>query len=265
VTNTVAVYDAVLKVDTPEGPGWHRYTHDGYGQKADGSPYDGAGVGRLWPLLTGERGHYELASGNSAYPYIKTMEAFSSTCCLLPEQVWDSADIPAKHMWIGRPTGSAMPLVWSHAEYIKLLRSVHDGIVFDLIPIVRKRYIDDQVGTDLEVWTFKQKLSDFRPWRRLRIEVYGAALLHWTENNWETAHDIELPDEGLGVFAHEFEKGRFGHATELKFTFYWHQPQRWEGRDFSLQVNAGEPPQAVPKPAEEKHADLKEVFEPALD
>lgn len=61
VVKTVAVYDAILRVDTPFGPVWHRYNHDGYGEKADGSPYDGTGVGRGWPLLTGERGHYELA------------------------------------------------------------------------------------------------------------------------------------------------------------------------------------------------------------
>ena len=148
-------------METPHGPGWHRYSHDGYGQKANGDPYDGTGVGRLWPLLTGERGHYEIAAGRTAYKYIRTMEAFASDCALIPEQVWDAEDIPAKHMFIGRPTGSAMPLVWSHAEYIKLLRSARDGMVFDLIAPVRKRYIDDRATTDVQVWTFKQKLREF--------------------------------------------------------------------------------------------------------
>ena len=84
------------------------------------------------------------------------MEGFASTCSLIPEQVWDTTDIPDEHMLIGRPTGSALPLVWAHAEYIKLLRSEHDAAIFDLITAVRKRYIDDCVTTDLQVGTFKQ-------------------------------------------------------------------------------------------------------------
>ena len=63
VRDSIAVIDRLLKVDLPQGPCWRRYNHDGYGQKADGSAYDGTGVGRAWPILAGERGHYELAAG----------------------------------------------------------------------------------------------------------------------------------------------------------------------------------------------------------
>ena len=63
IVNTVRVIDHLLKVETPHGTSWHRYNEDGYGEHADGSPFDGAGIGRIWPLLTGERGHYELAAG----------------------------------------------------------------------------------------------------------------------------------------------------------------------------------------------------------
>lgn len=237
ILKTVVVYDATLKVDTPYGPGWHRYNHDGYGQKASGDPYDGAGTGRLWPLLTGERGHYEIAVGRTAHQYIRTMESFASACALIPEQVWNTADIPAQHMFIGRPTGSAMPLVWSHAEYIKLLRSEHDAAVFDLIVPVRKRYIDDGVTTGLQVWTFKQKLRELHPGQALRIEVYAPARLHWTANNWVTIHDTELSHAGLDVYAHEFDREQFNHASAVKFTFYWYSTKKWEGSDFSVGID----------------------------
>jgi glucoamylase len=219
-------------------------------------------------LLTGERGHYEIAAGGVAYKYIRTMEAFANRCALIPEQVWDTCDIPAKHMLIGRPTGSAMPLVWSHAEYIKLLRSARDGIVFDLIAPVRKRYIDDGTTTDIQVWTFKQKLREFSPQRPLRLEVYGAGRLHWTADNWATVEDIEMSDAGLGVYVHEFGKGQLDQTSTLKFTFYWHQGQRWEGRNFSLVVHPeglAPSPHAEKSSAEENEADKTAVFEPALD
>ena len=138
IVNTVKVIDAILKVETPSGPSWHRYNGDGYGEHSDGSPYDGStrGNGRAWPLLTGERAHYELAAGRrkEAARLLAAMAAFAGDSGLIPEQVWDTDDIPEKHLFRGRPTGSAMPLVWAHAEYLKLCRSLAENRVFDQPP-----------------------------------------------------------------------------------------------------------------------------------
>ena len=243
-----------MKIDTPCGPGWHRYNHDGYGQKADGSPYDGTGTGRLWPLLTGERGHYEIAAGRTAYKYIKTMENFADACALIPEQVWDSEDLPSRRMFKGRPTGSAMPLVWAHAEYIQLLRSEHDKAVFDLLAPVCRRYSGNKAATDMQVWTFKQKLRELHPQQTLRVEVYAPSRLHWTSDNWTTIQDIPLSHAGLGVYAHEFMSGQFNNHATIKFTFYWVLERRWEGRDFSIAVR--EEPEAE---RELQHSGTKEI------
>ena len=123
IVDSLKVVDAVLKRDLPQGPGWLRYNWDGYGQRPDGGPFQGWGQGRVWPLLTGERAHYELAAGNDIAPLIKTYERFASCGQLLPEQVWDEADRPERSLRQGKPAGSAVPLVWAHAEYLKLLRS----------------------------------------------------------------------------------------------------------------------------------------------
>ncbi|MEO8053138.1 MAG: glycoside hydrolase family 15 protein, partial [Acidobacteriota bacterium] len=115
IVDSLHVVDAMLKVDTPFGSCWHRYNHDGYGQRADGGPFVNWGKGRAWPLLSGERAHYELAAGNDTKALILAMEGFGSPTGLLPEQVWDEKDRPEVHMFLGRPTGSAMPLMWAHA------------------------------------------------------------------------------------------------------------------------------------------------------
>ncbi|HJX83970.1 MAG TPA: glycoside hydrolase family 15 protein, partial [Candidatus Angelobacter sp.] len=142
--DSLRVIDAVLKVETPFGPCWRRYNHDGYGPHADGKPYTGWGEGRAWPLLAGERAHYELAAGRDVRPFITAMEKLASNGGLLPEQVWDQPDIPSAFMYFGKPCGSAMPLMWAHAEYIKLLRSVADGQVFDRIAPVADRYLQNR-------------------------------------------------------------------------------------------------------------------------
>ena len=123
IVDSLKVVDAVLGVNTPFGPCWRRYNHDGYGQRHDGGPYEGWGQGRAWPLLTGERAHYELAAGKDIQALVGAIEQFSSEGGMLPEQIWDAPDLPERGMFLGRPSGSAMPLAWAHSEYIKLLRS----------------------------------------------------------------------------------------------------------------------------------------------
>jgi glucoamylase len=236
VIKTLQVYDAILKSETPCGPCWHRYNHDGYGQKADGEAFDGTGVGRAWPLLTGERAHRELAAGHDVRVYIEAMECFANAGAMIPEQVWDGPDIPEKLMYFGRPTGSAMPLVWAHAEYIKLLRSARDRAIFDLIGPAHRRYVEQGVTSDLRAWLFNHKIRAARADVRLRIETNDAARLHWTSNEWVSVHDDELRDEGLGIYAHEFAPGTFVAGDVLKFTFYWTGAGKWEGRDFNIAI-----------------------------
>ncbi len=97
--------DAVLKVDTPKGPCWKRYNHDGYGQRDDGSSFDGWGVGRPWPLLTGERATYELAAGRNVDVYLRAIESFTTGIGLIPEQIWDGPDMPDNFLIFGGRDG----------------------------------------------------------------------------------------------------------------------------------------------------------------
>jgi glucoamylase len=142
ILNTIKVIDKHLKVETPFGPSWHRFSYDSYGEHPDGSPFDGRGIGRLWPLLTGERAHYEIAAGNysEAKRLLRTFEGFSNNG-LFPEQVWDTADIPEHNLFFGHYTGSAMPLTWAHAEYLKLCLSLRAKNVIDMPVGTYKRYV----------------------------------------------------------------------------------------------------------------------------
>jgi glucoamylase len=178
--DSLRVIDAVLRVDTPFGPAWRRYNHDGYGPDAAGKPYTGSGIGRAWPLLAGERAHYELAAGRDVRPLVTALENFASQGGMLPEQVWDAPDLPSARMFLGKPAGSAMPLMWAHAEYVKLLRSVNDGEVFDLIPIVAARYRGQKGRKDLEIWKDTRQVRTIDAGAVLRIVSPGAFRLRWS-------------------------------------------------------------------------------------
>ena len=238
ILSTLKVIDATLKVETPRGPGWHRYQGDGYGEHADGRPYDGSGIGRAWPLLTGERAHYELAAGRlqAAEYLMHAMEAMAGDAGLLPEQVWDSADIPGRELYIGHPSGSAMPLVWAHAEYLKLCRSVSDCHTFDQPPQTVERYLVEQTTSDRIVWRFNNKVRAMPPSRTLRVEALAPAVVHWSVDAWRTVHDTPTRDTTLGVHVSDLATGQLCHGDRVHFTFYWPEAQRWEGTDFLVCV-----------------------------
>ncbi|MHB9061056.1 MAG: glycoside hydrolase family 15 protein, partial [Desulfobacteria bacterium] len=236
IVDSLRVLDAVLKVDTPVGPGWRRYNHDGYGQREDGGPFVGSGRGRAWPLLTGERGHYELAAGMDPGPYLRAMEGFASPTGLLPEQVWDEPDRPDLFMFLGRPTGSARPLMWAHAEYIKLLRSAADGKVFDLVPEVADRYLSGRRGRkSMEIWKHNRQVSAVRQGSLLRIQTGAPFLLRWTRDDWGTVEDSRSTPTALGIEYFDIAT-RPRQSGRIRFTFFWTDPGCWEGRDFEVAV-----------------------------
>jgi len=233
VVDSLKVIDHVLKVETPVGPCWRRYNHDGYGQRHDGSPYLGWGQGRAWPLLTGERAHYELAAGHDVGPYIQSLEGFSSQGGMLPEQIWDAPDLPDMGLKLGKPTGAAMPLVWAHAEYVKLLRSVTDGVVFDRISAVAERYGQGKRRTPIEVFRLERQLQSIPAGRKLRMLADEEFFLVWSVDEWKTVRQAESRSVGCaGHFADmETEPGKAGRVV---FTMHWQSQDRWEGRNFEV-------------------------------
>jgi glucoamylase len=238
ILNTIRAIDALLKVDLPNGPCWHRYNGDGYGEHADGSPFDGTGIGRAWPLLTGERAHYELAAGNfkGARELLRALEAFSSSGSMIPEQVWDTEDIPERELFFGKPSGSAMPLVWAHAEHIKLRRSLADGAVFDMPPQPVQRYQRDKVKPSRRSWRENNKCKRLSAGLDLRVELREPAIVHWTENGWATVRDSETWDSGLGLHICDLPTANLRPGQRVAFTIFHLVTKRWAGVDYEVIV-----------------------------
>jgi len=237
VRDSLAVMDAVLRRELPQGPCWRRYNHDAYGQKADGGPFDGTGVGRSWPILTGERGHYELAAGHDARPFIEALEGMANEGGMLSEQLWDEDDLPEAKMRRGGPTGAAMPLCWSHAEYASLVRSARDGAVFDRIEPAHHRYVAEPVESRHEVWTFRHQTRRVPAGRTLRLVTAAAAQIRWSADLWQTEHDLETRPSGLPRMDFvDLPIAGAATGTTVEWTFLWLESQRWEGRNFQVEI-----------------------------
>ena len=235
IEESLKVVDAVLKVETPKGPCWKRYNHDGYGQRDDGSSFLGWGVGRPWPLLTGERATYALAASRDIDPYLEAIENFTTGVGLIPEQIWDGPDMPAKYLCRGGPTGAANPLMWAHSEYVKLLRSAVDNRVFDLIEPVAERYRNDHPRPVIEVWKINRQVRRVPAGGLLRVQASSQFVLHWSIDEWKTVQDTASTPTSVVVEFVDIQVAATQTAPVV-FTFYWPLDGNWQGVNYHVEV-----------------------------
>ncbi len=247
IVDTVKVIDHTLKYETPYGACWRRYNHDGYGQRKDGGPYEGWGQGRAWPLLGGERAHYELAAGHDVKPFIEAYERFASVGGMMPEQVWDHKDLPEEGMYEGRSAGSAQPLVWAHAEYLKLLKSVVDGKIFDTVSVVADRYAvaegQRNFRSTIDIFQVSRPISQTKAGTTLRIVDAHRFDVRYTLDDWQTTHEVNsrvvgYPGSFVDIETPDHEEG--GSGKELIFTMHWPASEstedRWLGHNVTVRL-----------------------------
>ncbi|MEF2977025.1 glycoside hydrolase family 15 protein [Subtercola sp. YIM 133946] len=229
IVASVGVVDSILKVNTPSGPMWHRYSEDGYGEFADGTPFGGSSTGhstgRAWPVLTGERGEYELESAQlaraagdassaathtaAAKADLAAMAASANAGYMIPEQVWDTAD--AAGFTEGEATDSAAPLAWADAQFVRLAISISTPAVagqpanVETPKSVAARY------ANLVTVTFVETAST-TPGDYVYVVGDGPAL-----GNWDTAKAIRLSPAGYPAWS--VRVGLTG-GTSAKFKFF---------------------------------------------
>jgi glucoamylase len=244
MVDSLKVVDAVLKRELPQGPGWLRYNWDGYGQRPDGGPFLGWGQGRVWPLLTGERAHYELAAGKDITSLIETYERFATMGQMMPEQVWDEPNSPSGRLQLGQPAGSAVPLVWAHAEYLKLLRSALDGKVFDRIEPVYARYCEPEgqkaLRRDLEIYTQRRPFERIPASATLRIIYEDRFAVTWSVDGWKTVNVTQSRCLGSAGHSVDISTATESAGGELSWTLQWTEQGRWLGYNVNLKIDTSQ-------------------------
>ncbi|MGD0164189.1 MAG: glucan 1,4-alpha-glucosidase [Candidatus Sulfotelmatobacter sp.] len=141
IERSLAVIDSTIRVETPNGPSFRRYNHDGYGETLFGGPWIGQGVGRIWPIFAGERGEYEVAHGRDGRSYLDAMSNSANSGGMIPEQVWDQADPTESRFVFGQGTGSATPLAWSMAQFIRLAVCIEENRIVEQPAVVANHFL----------------------------------------------------------------------------------------------------------------------------
>jgi len=239
IVDTLKITEAVLKVITPSGTAYHRYNGDGYGEHADGSPYDGSGIGRAWPLLTGERGHFELQRGSDPVRYLGMMARMTGAAGLIPEQVWDGPPIPERGLQPGKPTGSAMPLVWAHAEFLKLLYACREKRPVELLICV-EAHMRRHPRRGTWHWCIDAPFDVLPADRDLLIETSEPFCLHLGFDGWQSIEDRFSSPLPFGRHGVRLTRGELGAKVVLHFTMYFIGDARWHGIDYQVRL-ASEP------------------------
>ena len=175
VVASLPVVDATISTSTSSGLGWHRYNGDGYGDAAsNGHPWapTGQGTGHVWPVLSGERAEYALASGDSATAVnlLTAMSNFGAGVGLIPEQDWELPNLAASPFGTdptmasigflnGHAAGSSAPLMWSAGQYVRLMQDIAGNSILDRPANTYNRYVTHTVAATTLTVTAPANLS----------------------------------------------------------------------------------------------------------
>jgi glucoamylase len=234
ILRSLQAVDSTLKVGLPAGPSWRRYVGDLYGEHDDGSPWDGSGRGRPWPVLTGERARHFFSMGLPAAELVRSLEGFAGPGFMLPEQVWDGPDIPSRGLYFGKPTGSVSPLGWAHSEYLELLVTIALAGFPDIVLPARRRYTEGPQHEPAFVWSHKHQITRLTAGRRLRVQLPRPGAVHYSFDDWKTFAEADATDTTLGVWVAEVPTNKMTPGSELVWTA--HYVTGWEGKNYSMTV-----------------------------
>jgi glucoamylase len=154
--------------------------------------------------------------------------------------VWDEANRPQNSLQLGHPAGSATPLVWAHAEYLKLLRSALDGKVFDRVDPVYKRYCEpegrERVRRNLEIYSHRRPIQKVTAGETLRILDEDRFELVWSTDGWKTS--CNTPSSMLGSAGFSVDVRTGPKEGELLWTQHWPETGRWLGYNVVVKIES---------------------------
>jgi glucoamylase len=166
------------------------------------------------------------------------MTRMASPGGMLPEQVWDAAPVPSRGLSLGRATGSAMPLAWTHAEYIKLVVSRTLGHAFGRPEPVWRRYGGERCKSERAIWSEAAPIGELTQGASLLVALRTPAVVRWGFNGWQTIMERPTAANSLGLHVVHIDTARMLAGETLDFTFRRTSGEHWVGLDYRLQVKS---------------------------
>ncbi len=147
----------------------------------------------------------------------------------MPEQVWDSVPIAKYGLEPGRPSGGAMPLLWAHAEFLKLLVARAAGKPVELLKAIEERYAAKVPTAATWHWRTEARFDRLVEGRRLAVEDRQSFVLHFGFDGWQNLSERWATRGPFGLWSVTFTAEELKPYEELNFTR--RLENGWEGAD----------------------------------
>jgi hypothetical protein len=129
--------------------------------------------------------------------------------------------------------------VYQAASVTDAQRRVQDLIESWLAALqVNNQYLVPRAPNPLEIWNFDRQLQAMQAGKRLRIPLKVAFRLRWSVDNWITFTDTSSTPTAEGIHYVDVPTNQNEAGSLVEFTFYWTEPQRWEGVNYNVRLTA---------------------------
>ncbi len=239
ILDSIQVIDRLLKVDTPSGPSWHRYNGDGYGEHDDGAPFDGVGRGRAWPLLTGERGHYELAAGKDPLPYLEGNDGYER-CGRHDSRASVGQQLPFQHRDSIQATPTGLQCPWSgHMPNTSSYWSPDNWVT----PMTGRMRPGNDIGENVPRYNMtsgcrRTRFRKSKPGRPCSLAFSSRARFIGVSMDGNRYGTLATRDTGIGLHVAELETATLHAGQRIDFTFRHMDTGEWLGRDYAIAVKS---------------------------
>lgn len=141
-----------------------------------------------------------------------------------------------------------MPLVWAHAEFLKLVVASQSQRPVELLEAVWQRYAGQRPAAHAWYWRSGVSFDTLPAGRSLVVEDSQPFVLHVGTDGWREVEDRRSHALGLGMNGVRLDQAELTPGARLTFTRFYPEQNRWEGEDHTVTVGA-QPPAGRRDPA----------------
>ena len=129
-----------------------------------------------------------------------------------------------------------MPLVWAHAEFLKLLRARREKRPIELLNSLEKHLRRKVAKVGTWHWRTDAPFDTLPANRDLLVEMESPFVMHIGFGGWKAIEDRSSATLPFGRHGVRLGKDELAGNRVLDFTRYFSRDSKWEGNDYHIWI-----------------------------